>query len=385
MKILMIAPTPFFADRGSHTQIYEEIKALQKIGHKIVLCTYGLGRDLPGISIVRCVNMPWYEKLSAGPSYTKMLILPFLSFTTIKTIIKFQPDIIHAHLHEGAVIARFCQLFFPKKKYLFDMQGSLSGECLAHNFIKPGSLMHQVMKYSERKISGWFFVITQSEAMIKELENMGAKQEKIRNVKDGVDIDVFSPRQFNDEISKKCGLNPNLPRVLFMGLLEEYQGADLMISAFAAVAKQIPETQFIIIGFPNIEKYQEQSRKLGIEKNTLFLGRIKYEDLPGYLTLSNIAIAPKIAATEGDGKIYNYMAMGMATIAFDRSVSREILGETGIFAEFQSAEDMAEKIIWAINNPAECVKLGQAARARAIANLSWDAVGRRIDEVYKKL
>jgi len=37
MKILMIAPTPFFADRGCHTQIYEEILALQKLGMKLKL------------------------------------------------------------------------------------------------------------------------------------------------------------------------------------------------------------------------------------------------------------------------------------------------------------------------------------------------------------
>src|SRR5687768_15517250 len=116
MKILMIAPTPFFSDRGCHTQIYEEIKALQKLQHQIVLCTYGLGRDMPGVHTVRTINMPWYKKLSAGPSHTKILLLPFLTFTSIKQIIKFKPQIIHGHLHEGALIARICKLFFPKKK-----------------------------------------------------------------------------------------------------------------------------------------------------------------------------------------------------------------------------------------------------------------------------
>lgn len=385
MRILMIAPTPFFADRGSHTQIYEEIKALQKLGHKIILCTYGLGRDLPGINIIRCINMPWYEKLSAGPSYTKMLILPFLTVTVIKTIRQFKPDIIHGHLHEGAVIARFCKLFFPRQKYLFDMQGSLTGECLAHNFIKPNGLMHKLMKFLEKRISNWFFVITQSEAMLSELRSMGASEDRIRNVKDGVDTDIFRPKNFNPELANKFGIDQALPRVLFMGLLEEYQGADLMIMAFGIIAKKVPLTQFIIIGFPNIEKYQKMSADEGIKQNVRFLGRIKYEDLPEYLSLSEIAIAPKIATTEGDGKIYNYMAMGMVTIAFDRSVSREILGDAGIFAEFGRAESLAEKIVWAIEHPEECRALGKKARERAIANLSWDAVGRRIDEVYKKL
>ena len=139
MKVLMIAPTPFFADRGCHTQIYEEIRALSKLKHEIVLCTYGLGRNVPGVRIIRSVNLPWYKKLTAGPSYTKILLLPFLTLTVLKTILSFNPNIIHGHLHEGALIARVCKFFFPSKKYIFDMQGSLTGETLQHGFVKKGS------------------------------------------------------------------------------------------------------------------------------------------------------------------------------------------------------------------------------------------------------
>ncbi|GAH30553.1 unnamed protein product [marine sediment metagenome] len=45
-NILVIAPTPFFADRGCHIRILEEIRALQKLGNKVTLYTYGLGRDM---------------------------------------------------------------------------------------------------------------------------------------------------------------------------------------------------------------------------------------------------------------------------------------------------------------------------------------------------
>ena len=44
LKILMIAPTPFFADRGCHMQIYEQARALQKRGHDIRITTYNIGK-----------------------------------------------------------------------------------------------------------------------------------------------------------------------------------------------------------------------------------------------------------------------------------------------------------------------------------------------------
>ncbi|MBI4779177.1 glycosyltransferase, partial [Candidatus Falkowbacteria bacterium] len=328
MKILMIAPTPFFADRGCHTQIYEEIKALQGLGHEIVLCTYNLGRDMPGVKTARSFVFPWYKKLSAGPSYTKIFLLPLLFFTTIKTIIKFQPEIIHAHLHEGAVIARICKIFFPRKKYLFDMQGSLTGECLQHGFIKQGGFGYKIISFLEKKIANWSFVITQSDNMVSELRSLGVSDDKIANVKDGVDTDIFKPLQADENLAEQLKLDLNKPRIIYMGLLEKYQGADIMFEAFKKVAEKINDIQFIIIGFPNIEKYKKYCEELGIEKNVIFLGRVEYGKLPGYLSLAEVAVAPKISLTEGDGKIYNYMAMGLATVAFDRGVSREILGET---------------------------------------------------------
>jgi hypothetical protein len=43
LKILMIAPTPFFADRGCHVKILEELKSLTKRGIKVTLVTYHIG------------------------------------------------------------------------------------------------------------------------------------------------------------------------------------------------------------------------------------------------------------------------------------------------------------------------------------------------------
>lgn len=378
----MIAPTPFFADRGAHVKIYEEIKALQRLGHKIILCTYGLGRDMPGVDTRRCFNFPWYKKLTAGPSYTKILLLPFLIYTTMTTAIKFKPKIIHAFLPEGAIIAKVCKIFFPKKKYYYDMQGSLVSECLEHEFFKSGGLTHKAMLWLEKKISHWFFVITQSENLVKHLKSLGIPASRIINVKDGVDTDIFRPLEYDENLANQLGVDKNKPRVIYMGLLEKYQGVDLMFQAFAKVTKQKEKAQFIVIGFPNIEKYQKICQNLGIKNQVKFLGKINYSLVPKYLSLASIAVAPKISQSEGDGKLYNYMAVGLAIVAFDRSVSREILGNAGVYAKFGSTSDLAKKIVWLIDNPVKAKQLGQKARQRAISELSWRTVGKRINQVY---
>ena len=61
----MIAPTPYFSDRGCHVRIYEEAKALKARSHEVVIVTYHLGRDVgegrfhPAQRRATVVQQPW--------------------------------------------------------------------------------------------------------------------------------------------------------------------------------------------------------------------------------------------------------------------------------------------------------------------------------------
>jgi hypothetical protein len=191
----MIAPTPFFADRGCHTRIFGEIVSLQKMGHEVILCTYGLGREMKGIHTERCFNFPWYKKLSAGPSITKIFLLPFLLFTCMKHIRKFKPTIVHAFLHEGALIARICNLIYKGPSYFFDLQGSLTGELLSHRFFHKNGLLYRIFSFIEHEINSWFPIITQSKNLLSQLISSGVPE----------DINCDGCLAVGGELFKYCG------------------------------------------------------------------------------------------------------------------------------------------------------------------------------------
>lgn len=385
MRIIMIAPTPFFADRGCHTRIYGQISALQRMGYKIKLVTYGLGREIDGVETIRCFNFPWYKKLSAGPSIWKIFLLPFIALKARKVIKVYKPDIVYAYLHEGACVAKFCNFFHKEPTYVFDCQGSLSGEIVQHKFVKEGGIFHKFFLWLEKRIDGWFPVVTQSENLYMQLRNMGVAEDRMINALDAVDTNLFAPREPDMELAAKCHINVLEPRVLFMGLLEEYQGVNLMFEAFQYVCRQIPQVQFIVIGYPNVERYQKLAADLGIAENTIFVGKIRFEETPRFLSLSSVAVAPKISTSEGDGKIYNYMAMQMGVVCFDREISREIMGDTGLFAELKNARDMADKIIMLLTDRSLREHLGRKARLRAAQELSTDLSAEKIDRFFKTL
>ena len=54
--------------------------------------------------------------------------------------------------------------------------------------------------------------------------------------------------------------------------------------------------------------------------------------MPLHLGLADVAVSAKRSASEANGKLLNYMAMGLPTVAYETPVSRELLGERGTYA-----------------------------------------------------
>jgi glycosyltransferase involved in cell wall biosynthesis len=231
MRILLIAPTPFFSDRGCHVRIYEVTKALSRRGHETLICTYGLGRDMPGVAIRRCYNFPWYRKQSAGPSVTKLLLLPVLVLRAARAVRSFRPDVVHCFLHEGALVGKALSLVYRKPALFFDMQGSLVDELCAHGFLRPRGALHGLLCRAERVICGFFPVVTPSTTLVEFLSALGVPRSRRINAADGVDTVRFCPRPFPEELAGVLGVDEKRPRLVYMGLLEEYQGVECMLLA----------------------------------------------------------------------------------------------------------------------------------------------------------
>ena len=62
LKVLHIAPTPFFADRGCHIRIRNEIESLRDQDVEVTLCTYHQGRDVEGIRTLSDLENPRLHK-----------------------------------------------------------------------------------------------------------------------------------------------------------------------------------------------------------------------------------------------------------------------------------------------------------------------------------
>lgn len=384
IRILMLAPTPYFADRGCHVRIYEEAKILRESGCDVRIVTYHIGRDMPGIPTERIASLPWYRKLTAGPSWQKPLLDILLFFKAASVALDFRPQIIHAHLHEGAFIGMLLRPLL-RVPLIMDFQGSLTTECLDHGFFKKGSIACKVFSCIEGIINrAADALITSSTAGADQLRHVWNIPERtLLPVIDGVDTKHFFPSPDN-RIRATYGIDACRPLVVFLGVLNRYQGVDLLLQAALILKERMVDVHFLIMGYPDAA-YRSTAADMGLAEMITFTGRIDYGQAASFLSAGDIAVSPKLSRTEANGKILNYMACALPTVVFDTVINRELLGDTGVYADYGNAADLAQKIMELLADPERLGMLSKMVREKAVREHSWAARGILIKNLYNRL
>nr|HID14444.1 glycosyltransferase family 1 protein [Anaerolineae bacterium] len=385
----MIAPTSFFSDYGGHIRILEEARVLQKLGHQVTIVTYYLGRDLPDLEIIRTRPTPWRPDYEVGSSPHKIAFDVFLAWTGLKVVLRRRFDIIHGHMHEGALIGYFLSRF-QRVPLLFDFQGSMTSEMVDHHFLNPEGPWYRWTRLLELRIAQLPDVIvtsSQQGALLLE-RDFNCSARRVYPLPDCVNLDFFRSDVLTpEEVATRraaLGIPPGRPVVAYLGLLADYQGTPLLVQAAQILKQRGVDVHFLIMGFPGVSHYQQMAADLGVADRVTFTGKVPYEEAPAHLALGDIAVAPKLSATEGAGKILNYMAMALPTVAFDTPVSREYLGALGVYAErIGDPVALADAIARLLNDPQWRIELGQKLRARVAHHFSWDRAGRHLLTIYR--
>ncbi len=383
----MIAPTSFFSDYGCSVRILEEAQVLQRLGNEVTICTYRNGQDLAGMTIRRTPGIPLREHYEVGSSPHKIAFDLLLFWTVLISAIRRRPDVIHAHMHEGALIGLVVGglLRIPM---VFDFQGSLTSEMMDHKFLRRESWFYRPLRWLEQVLDRLSSVILTSSHNARRLliTEFGCSPDLVQAVPDCVNAEAFYPAGESEnailaERKAALGIPQKRRIVVYLGLLADYQGTDVLLRAAAHLLQQRDDVHFLIMGFPAVDYYQQMAHQLGIAGHTTLPGKIPYHQARDWLALGDVAVAPKLSATEGSGKILNYMAMGLSTVAFDTPVSREYLGDLGIYATPGDPASLAQALLESLSDGSSN---GRGLRLRHIAleAYSWDQAAEAILRAY---
>lgn len=392
-RILMVAPTSFFSDYGCHVRILEEARILQKMGHKVTIVTYRNGKNVPGLDIRRTLPIPWRQDYEVGSSRHKIGFDALLGLKTLQLLATHRYDIIHAHLHEGALIGLVLGRLF-RTPVVFDFQGSLTEEMIDHHFLSRESRIYPPL----RKLEAWidqsapvvFTSTSNSERML--LEQWGCYPSRVQTLSDRVNTDTFVPAADYPPgellaLRRSLGIPDGRKIIAYLGLLAPYQGTDMLLQSMQHILAQRSDVHLLLMGFPSVGTYTEMAHRMGLAGYVTLPGRIPYEDAPKYMALGDVAAAPKLSLTEGAGKLLNYMAVGLPTVAFETPVAREYLGLDGFFAVKGDVDSLTSKLLKALDGveSGQNLRLGARLRQRAIRHFSWDEAGHQIEDAYARL
>jgi glycosyltransferase involved in cell wall biosynthesis len=384
----MVAPTSFFLDYGCHVRILEEARALQRLGHRVTIVTYYLGRDLPDLEIIRTRPTPWRADYEVGSSLHKIAFDAFLTWTGVKVALSRPFDLIHGHLHEGALIG-YVMSRLKGVPLVGDFQGSMTSEMVDHHFLDPDGPWYRWVRLLEWHIvhlPDTVVTSTQMTAMLLE-QDFNRSGSRVYPLPDCVSLDFFRPDVLKPQAVLErrtvLGIPAGRPVVAYLGLLADYQGTPHLLQAAHLLEARGVQAHFLIMGFPGVEHYRRMAKDLEIVDRVTFTGKVPYGDAPAHLALGDIAVAPKLSTTEGAGKILNYMAMGLPTVAFDTPISREYLGPLGFYAApVGDPAALADAIEDLLDTPDRFTDIGKRLRERAGRHFSWDRAGRHLLKVY---
>jgi glycosyltransferase involved in cell wall biosynthesis len=62
-----------------------------------------------------------------------------------------------------------------------------------------------------------------------------------------------------------------------------------------------------------------------------------------------------------------------------------LLGEYGFYFKSDDVEDLALKLQWALEHPAEMAVIAQRAQAHVRASFSWEQIVKQYDSVYHRV
>ncbi len=384
--VLHIAPTPFFADRGCHIRIEGVANCLADLGFDSLVCTYHHGRDIDGVRTSRISSIKNYTKTEAGPSKYKLWADWKLLWLVIKEIRKHNPSVIHAHLHEGLMIALVAKLilFWRRIPLVADMQGSLVGELETHGSFKkfpwlkwPIKLIERILMWSAKTI-----VCSSAHSLEKIKSEFSLSDTKISLVQDGASAPNALDSSKRAALLERWSLPKDKPIVVYSGALLASKGLDQLQSVLGQ-SKSINDVHFLIIGYPteSLASFVDQQ---GLGDRCTLTGQVPFEELPDLLQLAELAIDPKLSdAGEGSGKMLNYLACGLAVLAFDTQNNRDFLPKGAPLAA--DSTQMFEQLSALLGEPKTLEHLGNRNFDHFQAHYSWQYTANQLNNVYSAL
>jgi glycosyltransferase involved in cell wall biosynthesis len=383
-RILVVAPQPFYEDRGTPIAVRQVLQALGELGRSVDILTFPIGSDvcIRGLSIVRSANPFGFRRVPIGLSFRKVILDVPLMWALRRVVDPARYSCIHAveeAAFPAAVLARRHGI-----PLLYDMQSSLA-EQLA--WLDPIGLAstRRALDAIERWLLRRSSLVVTSAGLAVRVKAM-VPEVPVREwhfpsaPTDSTPVGVQSLR---DEL----GLSDSGPVVLYSGSFEAYQGLAELIAAIPAVRARVPDVTFVLVGADRANGLVAHEGAEGLVTAGVLriVERQPREVMAAYLALADVLVSPRAYGGNLPLKVFDYLAAGRPIVATDIPTHRTVLAEDRAVLVAPRTEALAEGILSVLGDPERAQRLGTAARRYAHAHFGWSRFVDSVESLFAEV
>jgi glycosyltransferase involved in cell wall biosynthesis len=378
MRILLLAPEPFYEDRGTPIAVNLLLRVLSERHEEVDLLTYHRGRAVAhdNVAIHRIPAIPFIKYIPPGLSLQKLVCDVFLFAKAIQLAARHRYDLVHA-VEESVFMAMWLKRLFGIP-YVYDMDSSLPQQIVEkHPRLAPLSSL--LAGFEGRAVRGCEAVVPVCQPLATLAEGYGPRKLcVVRDVSLLTATGAAGPSPpSRDELFET-------PVVMYAGNLEHYQGIDLLLESFARAARTAVRGTLVIIGGAekDILRYQAKAAGLGIAERVRFLGPQPVERLGAHLARADVLVSPRIKGKNTPMKIYSYLHSGKAVLATDIECHRQVLDRTVAAVAPPEVEAFARALALLMGDELLRRRLGNAGRALIEARHTYEVFRNEVNGLY---
>ncbi len=384
MKILLLAPHPFFQQRGTPIAEKMLLEVLTGQGHEIDVLTFQEGEDveIPKVRLHRIPRLPGVRDVRPGFSLKKLASDAVMLGKALAMMRRNRYDLVHA-VEESAFMALAGKWAFGVP-YIYDMDSGLAQQMI-DKFAWLARLRWFLEVFERRAARGSAGVL----AVCRSLEEQARAwhpQGLIARIEDvsllASDTNVL---HLGSDLQLPHGpQGGKAPIVMYVGNLEVYQGIDLLLEAFRRAVRRVPEARLVLIGGTagHIARYTERCERMGIADSVHFAGPRPVERLGAYLRLATVLASPRIQGTNTPMKVYSYLDSGRPLIATRLPTHTQVLTDEIALLVEPEPEAMGDGLVALLQDEVLRERLAAAARQHAQREFTPQAFERKLLDFY---
>jgi glycosyltransferase involved in cell wall biosynthesis len=206
-------------------------------------------------------------------------------------------------------------------------------------------------------------------------------------IPNAVDLDKFLSENWKfskEEIKKRLNISQNEKIIISVSRLVKKNGIVDLIRAM----NFLPDNFKLLIAGKGEERnnLEKEIKKLKLEKRIVLLGHILPDNIPEYLSVSDIFVRPSLS--EGLGNVFlEAMAAGLPVIGTNVGGIPDFLkdNETGLFCKVKNPVSIAQKIKLLLDDAVLRQKLIDNGRRLVEEKYDWDKIVLQMKEIFNKL